>query len=387
MVNFNYCNPARIIFGKDTERELPGQIEKYGHKVLLHYGGGSIKKTGLYDKIVGILNEAGIPFVELGGVQPNPRLSLVYKGIELCRKEDVDFILAVGGGSTIDSAKAIAIGVPYDGDVWDFFDNKLVPHVTLPVASVLTIPAAGSESSDGSVITNDTLNLKHPASSEEMIPKFTIMNPENTFSLPPYQTACGATDIMAHLMERYFTTVGHVDVTDRLIEGTFRTMLYNTPKVLRNPNDYDARAEVMWAGTVAHNNLFQMGRIPDWGSHNIEHELSAIYDIAHGAGLAIVFPAWMKYVYKTDIKRFVQYAVRMFDVDLSFADDEEIALEGIRRLESFSKSIGMPTRLSDIGIGDERIDEMAEKAVMYGPLGNFKPLYKEDVAAILRLAL
>ena len=387
MVNFNFYNPARIIFGKDTEKELPAQIQKFGSKVLLHYGGGSIKKIGLYDKIVKILKDAGIPFVELGGVQPNPRLSLVYEGIQLCKKENVDFILAVGGGSTIDSAKAIAIGVPYDGDVWDFYDNKGEPKEILPVASVLTIPAAGSESSDGSVITNDTLNLKHSVGCELMIPKFTIMNPENTFSLPPYQTACGATDIMAHLMERYFTTVPNVDVSDRLIEATFRSMLYNVPKVLRNPNDYDARAEIMWAGTVAHNNLYQMGRIPDWGSHNIEHELSAIYDIAHGAGLAIVFPAWMKYVYKTDIKRFVQYAVRMFDVDLAFADDEEIALEGIRRLEAFSKSIGMPTRLADIGICGDRIDEMAKKAVMYGPIGKFKPLYEEDVAAILRLAL
>lgn len=288
MENFILNSGTKIIFGRDTEKLLGEEIKNYGKKVLLHYGGGSIKRTGLYDKVTGILKDAGLDFIELSGVKPNPRLSLVHEGIELCRKEGIDFILAVGGGSVIDSAKAIALGVPYDGDVWDFFEGKAEPKENLPVGVVLTIAAAGSEASNSAVITNENGWYKKGLNVEINRPKFAIMNPENTFSVPPYQTACGIADIMAHVMERYFTNVTNVDLTDRLCEATLKSIIRNAPIVIENPEDYNARAEIMWASTVAHNNWLSTGRIPDFGSHRIEHELSAIYDVPHGAGLAVV---------------------------------------------------------------------------------------------------
>ena len=390
MINFNFYNPARIVFGKGRELEAGTLVKKYGgKKVLFHYGGGSIKKTGLYDKVIKVLKEEGIAFAELGGVVPNPRLSLVREGIKLCKEQNIDFILAVGGGSVIDSAKAIAAGVFADHDVWDFYTKKaMAPQKALPIGVILTIPAAGSETSSGSVITNDENWLKRSMGSEVLIPKFAILNPELTYSLPAYQTACGASDIMAHLMERYFTNVTHVDYTDRLIEASLRTVLNFAPKVLEEPDNYDARAEMMWVGTIAHSNLLSTGRIGDWGSHDIEHELSGAYDIAHGAGLSIIFPAWMKYVYKENPGRFVQFAVRVFDVDLAFENQEEIILEGIRRLESFYKRIGLPTRLKDVNIGEERLREMADKAMIgRDTFGNFKNLTSEDIYNIYRLAL
>lgn len=390
MINFEFYNPARILFGKGREMEAGKLIKKYGgKKVLLHYGGGSIKKTGLYDKVIKILAEEGIEYVELGGVVPNPRLSLVREGIKLCQEQDVDFILAVGGGSVIDSAKAIAAGIFVSHDVWDFYTKKAnAPDKALPIGVILTIPAAGSETSSGTVITNDENGLKRSMGSEVLIPKFAILNPELTYTLPPYQTACGASDIIAHLMERYFTNVTHVDFTDRLIEASIRTVLNFAPKVLKEPDNYDARAEVMWAGTIAHNNLLSTGRIGDWGSHDIEHELSGAYDIAHGAGLSIIFPAWMKYVYKENPERFVQFAVRVFDVDLPFEDKEAIILEGIDRLERFYKRMGLPTRLSDVNIGEERLREMAQKAMIgRETFGNFKNLTSEDIYNIYKLAL
>lgn len=390
MINFEFYNPARILFGKSRELEVGRLIKKYGgKKVLLHYGGGSIKKTGLYDKVIRILEEEGIEYVELGGVVPNPRLSLVREGIKLCQDQGVDFILAVGGGSAIDSAKAIAAGVFAGHDVWDFYaKNVNMPNKALPIGVILTIPAAGSETSSGTVITNDENGLKRSMGSEVLIPKFAILNPELTYTLPPYQTACGASDIIAHLMERYFTNVTHVDYTDRLIEASIRTVLNFAPKVLREPDNYDARAEVMWAGTIAHNNLLSTGRIGDWGSHDIEHELSGAYDIAHGAGLSIIFPAWMKYVYKENPDRFVQFAVRVFDVDLPFEDKEAIILEGIHRLERFYKLMDLPTRLRDVNIGEERLREMAEKAMIgRDTFGNFKNLTSEDIYNIYKLAL
>jgi hypothetical protein len=276
-----------------------------------------------------------VEFIELGGVQPNPRLSLVKQGIELCRKHNIDFILAVGGGSVIDSAKAIAVGVPYEGDVWDFYSGKAVPEKALPVGVVLTIPAAGSEASKSSVITNEDGWYKRGLNVEIIRPKFAIMNPEITFTLPPYQTACGAADIMAHVMERYFTHQKDVDFTDRLCEATLKTIIKNVPIVLEEPENYQARAEIMWASTIAHNDLLSTGRIGDWASHAIEHELSGIYDVPHGAGLAVVFPAWMKYVYKEDVDRFVQFATRVWDVEMDFSNPERTALEGIYRLTQF----------------------------------------------------
>lgn len=388
MQNFNFYNPTRIIFGRGVEDQVGTEVSKYAKKILLHYGGGSIKNTGLYDKIIKSLSETGVSFIELSGVVPNPRLSLVQRGIDLCRKHNIDFILAVGGGSVIDSAKAIAIGVPYHGDVWDFYSGKSKISKALPIGVVLTIPAAGSESSSGSVITKEEGLLKRSCGSELMYPKFALMNPEYTYTLPAYQTACGASDILAHLMERYFTQEKNVDLSDRLIEASMRTIINNAPLAIKNPDNYNYRAEVMWVGTVAHNGSLDPGRIGDWASHGIEHELSAIYDIAHGAGLSIIFPAWMKYVYKENIDKFVQFAMRVFDVEYSIDKKEEMVLEGIRRLEEFYKLIGMPVRFSDAGIEESRIEEMAYKATNGDSytLGNFKKLNMNDIVNIYNLA-
>lgn len=386
MNNFTYDNKTKIIFGRGTENKVGTETKKFGSRVLLHYGGGSIKKSGLYDKVVNSLKEEGISFVELGGVQPNPRLSLVREGIRLCRENNIDFILAVGGGSVIDSAKAIGAGVPYEGDVWDFYTGKARIEKTLPVGVVLTIPAAGSEASSGSVITNEDGWYKRGAGAIIMRPVFAIMNPEFTFTLPPYQTACGVADMMAHIMERYFTNVQDVELTDRLCEATLKTIINNAAIAIGEPDNYAARSEIMWAGTIAHNGLLDTGRIGDWASHDIEHEISAIYDIAHGAGLAIVFPAWMKYVYKHDVNRFVQFAVRVWGVEPDFKDIEKTALEGIERMKDFFRDIGLPVALGDADIPDDRLEEMAQKGTEDGPLGNFVKFEKEDVLNILKLA-
>ena len=340
MENFVYQNPTKIIFGKGMENQVGEEVSRYSMKILLHYGGGSIKQTGLYDRVVSSLQKAGVEYLELPGVKPNPRLSLVHEGTKKCREQGINFILAVGGGSVIDSAKAIAMGVPYTGNVWDFFAGKAVLKEALPVGAILTIPAAGSEASTASVITNEDGWYKRGFNSDLIYPRFSILNPELAFTLPKYQVACGASDIMAHLMERYFTNTLNVELMDRLIEGTLKTVINNAPLVLEKSGNYDAWAEMMWAGTVAHNNLLNTGRTGDWASHDIEHEISAIYDVAHGAGLSVVFPAWMKYVYQHDIKRFAQYAARVWNVDYSYWSPERTALEGISRLENFYRSPG-----------------------------------------------
>jgi len=290
-----------------------------GKKVLIHYGGGSIKSNGVFDRVVASLNERKIPYIELGGVMPNPRSGIVYEGIELCRKEGIDFILAVGGGSAIDSAKAIAAGVPYTGDFWDYYGTGKPVNEALPIGTVLTIAAAGSEGSPDSVITHENGMLKRATSGEALRPRFSILNPQSTCTLSAYQTACGITDIMAHVCERYFTNTKNVEITDRLCEGILQTMIEESPKVISNLQDYDARANIMWAGMVAHNNLCGVGRDQDWSSHGIEHELSSLYDVAHGAGLAVIMPAWMKYVMKHDVTRFAQFAVRVWNCDMNFA--------------------------------------------------------------------
>jgi alcohol dehydrogenase len=386
MENFTFQNATEIIFGRGRESEVGRETAKYGKKALLHYGGGSIRASGLYDRVTAALKAAGVEIVELGGVKPNPRLGLVHEGIKICRERKIDIVLAVGGGSVIDSAKAIAVGVPYSGDVWDFYMRKAVVRESLPVGVVLTIPAAGSESSNGSVVTNEEGKLKRDAGAECMRPKFAVMNPELSFTLPPYQTACGAADIMAHIMERYFTRVPAVEFTDRLCEATLRTVIDNVPVVLERPDDYDARAEIMWAGAIAHNDLLGTGRIGDWASHGIEHELSGIYDVAHGAGLAVVFPAWMKLVYKADIARFARFAVRVWGVEPRFDDPERTALEGIAKLKAFFKDIGLPTTLKELGVGDDRLEEMAKKGVERGPLGNFMKLGNAEILSIFKLA-
>lgn len=389
MDNFIFRNPTKIIFGKGTEHQVGREVSQYSQKILLHYGGGSIKQTGLYEKVVAALKKANVTFIELPGVQPNPRLGLVQEGIELCRQQDVTLILAVGGGSVIDSAKAIAMGVPYDGDIWDFFAGKADLQDALPVGTLLTIPAAGSEASSASVLTHEEGNYKRGFKSELIYPRFSILNPEMAFTLPRYQVACGACDILAHLMERYFTNSKHVELTDRLLEATMKTLIHNAPIVLEQVENYDAWAEVMWAGTVAHNNLLNTGREGDWGSHAIEHELSGIYDVAHGAGLAVVFPAWLKYVYHQDVHRFAQFAVRVWNVEADFWDAEKTALKGIAKLEAFLQSLGLPVRLGGLEIGDDRFEEMAVKCTDNDSktVSNFVKLGKADVLRILKLAV
>ncbi len=388
MENFEFLSPTKIIFGKGVESQVGTETKKYSKKVLLHYGGGSIKKSGLYDRLINSLEKENVDFIELGGVKPNPRLSLVYEGIKICRKENVDFILSVGGGSVIDSAKAIAAGVPYDGDVWDFYMDKAIPTEVIPNGVVLTIPAAGSEASPASVITNEEGKYKRFLETDLSRCKFAIMNPELTFTLPAYQTACGASDIIAHTMERYFTNVRNVEFTDRLCEATLKTVINNALIVIKDPENYSARAEIMWAGTIAHNNILHTGRIPDFASHMLEHELSAFNDVAHGAGLAIIFPAWMKYVYKHDIKRFVQFAVRVWNVEQDFANPEKTVLEGIQKLEEFYKALGLPTRLSEIGISEKDFAGMADKCKRFDgdTVGNFIKLKGEDIKKIYKLA-
>jgi alcohol dehydrogenase YqhD (iron-dependent ADH family) len=388
MKNFEFRNPTKIIFGRGVEEKVGDEVGACSQKILLHFGGGSIKASGLYDRVTASLRQAGITWVELGGVKPNPRLNLVYEGIKLCKENNLGMILAVGGGSVIDSAKAIAMGSVIEGDVWDFYLGKGVPVNALPIGTVLTIPAAGSEASTGTVITNENGWLKRAVNSELIYPRFSILNPELAFSLPRFQVACGVADIMAHLMERYFTNVDHVAFTDRLIEGTLKTLISLAPLVMKNPQDYDAWSELMWAGTIAHNNILDTGRVGDWASHDIEHEISGIYDVAHGAGLAVVFPAWMKYVLHHDLNRFVQWSVRVWNVEMDVFDPEAVALAGIEKMEGFFRSIGLGTQLADLGIQDDRIDEMADKCTGGNTrtVGNFVKLDREAVRKILLLA-
>lgn len=384
MDNFTFQMPTKIIFGTGTEREAGKEAAEYSNKVLLHYGGGSIKRNGLYDRVMESLGKAGLEVYDLGGVQPNPRLSLVREGIELCREKGIGLVLAVGGGSVIDSAKGIAAGVKYDGDVWELYGSDKPVESALPVGCVLTIAAAGSETSDGSVVTKDEGSLKRFINSVKIVPKFSIMNPELTLTLSEEQTMTGIADIFAHLIERYFTRTKNVDLSDHLLEGAMRSLVKNALEIRKAPDNYDLRAEIMWAGSMAHNNILGVGRIQDWASHLIEHELSGLYDVPHGAGLAVVIPGWMKYVYKEDISRFAQYAYRVWDVELDFIDLEPAAIKGIERTEDFFESIGMPLTLEGLGVPDERLEEMAEKCVEYGPVGNFKKLNKDDVVTILQ---
>jgi len=388
MLNFEFDNKTKIIFGKKVEEQVGELVSANAKKVLLHYGGGSIKKNGLYDRVITSLQKAGVEYVELGGVVANPRVSLVREGIQLCRDEQVDFILAVGGGSVIDSAKGIAAGFHYQGDVWDLYMRKDTFDACLPIGVVLTIPAAGSESSGGSVVTNEEGLWKRDIGSLNLRPVFALLNPELTFTLPAYQTACGISDMLAHVMERYFTRVIKVDLTDRLAEAIMKSVVKQAQILNQIPDDYDARAEIMWAGTLAHNDLVGTGRQGDWSSHGIEHELSGIYDIAHGAGLSIVFPAWMKQVYKTDIPRFAQFANRVFDIEINTMNLEDTAIKGIEAMENFYNLIGMPTRLSQVNIDDTRFEEMADKATEKGTttMGSFVKLTKFDVMAIFELA-
>lgn len=389
MDNFVFHSPTKFIFGRETEKQVGALVREYkATKILIHYGGGSVVRSGLLDRVRQSIEAAGISYAELGGVLPNPTEEKVYEGIALCRKENVDFILAVGGGSTIDSAKAIGIGVCYEGDFWDFYAGKIQAKKTLPVATVLTIAAAGSEGSESSVITKTEGKYKRGYSDEITRPVFSVLNPELTQTLPPNQTAAGAADIMAHLFERYFTNTRNVEVTDRLCESLLLTILHELPKVLEDPNDYEARANIMWAGMVAHNNIVGVGREQDWSSHIIEHELSALYGVTHGAGLTVVFPAWMKYTLKHDVLRFAQLAVRVFGCEMDYFDPERTARKGIARLEAFWHSCGLPVRMGEIGGREEDFSYLVEHLEMNGgTIGQFVPLTEDDVMKIYKLML
>ena len=387
MNNFSFYSPTYFEFGRNTEEKAGKLISRFGgKKVLIHYGSGSVVRSGLLGRVIASLDAEGIHHIELGGAVPNPRSGLVYEGIELCRKEKVDFILAVGGGSAIDSAKAIAIGVPYEGDFWDFYTGRKIEEA-LPVATILTLSAAGSEASASSVITHENGMVKRGTLSDKIRPVFSILNPELTTTLPPFQTAAGATDMFAHVLERYFTNTRDVEITDRLCEAIMLTIINEAPKAIANPADYEARANIMWAGMVAHNDICGVGRVQDWGSHQLEHELSALYDVAHGAGLAVMFPAWMKFTMKHDVMRFAQFAVRVFGCQMDFQQPERTAREGIERFESFLKAIGMPVRFKELGAKREDIPTLIEMLKMdKRGVGNFVKLSAEDVEAIYNLA-
>ena len=388
MFNFNYHNTTKIVFGQGMEATVGEELKAHASKVLLHYGGGSVKRSGLYDRVVASLNDSGIDYVELGGVMPNPRAGLVYEGIELCRTENIDFILAVGGGSVIDSAKAIAAGVHYDGDFWDLFEGNGQSETFLGVATILTIPAAGSEASTGAVITNEKSNLKRSYGASGLRPVFSILNPELTFTLPDYQTACGLSDMFAHVVERYFTPVDNADFMARLCEGTMKSIVDLGRKVMKNPDNYDIRAEVMLAGMVAHNGSIGLGRGGDWASHQIEHELSGFYDIAHGAGLSIIVPAWMKYVYKHNVALFAQFANRVFDIEINPHDLEETALKGIAELERFYKDINMPIRFSEADLPTNEVDKLVASLFKdTDSVGGFVKLDSNAAREIYKLAL
>ena len=393
MKDFTYYAPTRIVFGKESEEKLPQLIRQYGgKKVLVHYGGGSAKRSGLLDKVFTMLDDAGIAYVALGGVVPNPVLSLVKEGIDLCHKEQVDFILAVGGGSVIDSSKAIGYGVGYDGDVWDFWNGKAVPQSCLPIGVVLTIPAAGSEMSSSCVITNEEGMLKRGVNSDLCRCKFAIMNPERTYTLPKFQTAAGATDIMMHTMERYFSKYEDAMLTDAIAEALLRTVKTATLTALQNPEDYRSRAAIMWAGSLSHNDLTECGTEQDFACHKLEHELSGLFGVTHGAGLAAIWGSWARYVMNRHIDRFVKFAIEVMGVPKDHIEKPlATATTGVRNLENFFHEIGMPTNIPEL-IGREATEEeirtLVDKCSRGGTItiGAMEVLKADDMTAIYQMA-
>lgn len=389
MLNFEFHTPTKVFFGKDTHKQVGNILNNYGFKkILLHYGGGSIKKTGLYDQVIESLNRNKIEFIELGGVEPNPKVSLVRKGTQICKEEKVDMVLAVGGGSVIDSSKVIAVAALSDHDPWEFLSKKETPTKALPVGTILTLSASGSEMSNSAVLTNQEGDLKRGFGSDLNRPLFSILNPELTYSVGKFQTGCGIVDIMMHTLERYFTKSKDVDLTDQLAEGLLRSVIRAGEIAINNPEDYEARATLMWAGSLSHNDLTGAGRDVYMSCHQLEHEISGIYDfVAHGAGLAIIFPAWAKYIYKYNVEKFCQYAVRVWNIQMNFENPKETALKGITATENYFKSIGMPVRLSELNINDEKFEEMAEKCTHFGArtLPDYITLDKKEIIEIFEL--
>ena len=390
--DFNFYAPTRVVFGRESEEQLPQLIQQYGGgKVLVHFGGGSARRSGLLDKVEKMLSEAGIDYVELGGVVPNPLLSKVREGIELCKKEHVNFILAVGGGSVIDSAKAIGYGVGYPGDVWDFWNGKAVPQSCLPIGVMLTIPAAGSEMSSSCVITNDEGMLKRGVNSDLCRCKFAIMNPERTYTLPPYQTAAGTTDIMMHTMERYFSKYEDAMLTDAIAEALLKTVMTAAKEVMVVPDDYKHRAAIMWASSLSHNDLTECGTEKDFACHKLEHELSGMFGVTHGAGLAAIWGSWARYVMDKHLTRFVKFAVNVMGVMQDFTDPRATALRGIEAMEQFFKSIGMPICIEDLlnrQMTEDEIDELVDKCSRSGKMniGAMEVLTPKDMKAIYKEA-
>jgi len=387
MNNFTYQNPTKLVFGSGQIEQLSKEIPQYGTKVLLVYGGGSIKKSGLYDEILTQLKNIDADIHELSGVEPNPRISTVRKGVEICIKENIEFILAAGGGSVIDYTKAIAAGAKYDGDAWDLVTKKAPIKEALPFGTVLTLAATGSEMNSGSVITNWETKEKYGWGSPLTFPKFSILDPVNTFTVPVNQTVYGMVDMMTHVFEQYFHQKTNAPLQDRFCESLLLTVMETGPKLLNELDNYELRETILYSGTIALNGYLQVGYRGDWASHNIEHAVSAVYDIPHAGGLAIIFPNWMKHVLHEDVSRFKQVAIRVFGVDPEGKTDEETALEGIAKLREFWSSLGAPTKLSEYDIDDSKIEEMADKAMINGEFGNFKKLNREDVLAILRASL
>lgn len=391
MFDFEYYAPTKVVFGKGVEEKAGDLLKEYSaKKALIHYGGKSAVKSGLIDRVKNSLKASGVDFVELGGVVPNPRISLVYEGIELCKKENVDFILAIGGGSVVDSSKAIGYGYASGGDVFDFFSFKRKPTACLPIGVILTIAAAGSEMSNSCVITNEDGAIKRGCSSDLGRPKFALLNPELTMTLPAYQTSCGCTDILMHTMERYFTPNGNLEITDGIAEALMRTVIENSLVLMENPNDYKARAEIMWSGSLSHNGLTGCGNGGnDFATHRLEHELSAVYDVAHGAGLAALWGTWARYVYIDCLDRFYKFAVNVMGFEES-DDKASVALEGIEAVEDFFRNINMPTSIPELGLklSDEDLVILSKKCALStrGSTGCAKKLYEEDMLNIYRNA-
>ena len=389
MDSFSFRSRTQVVFGKGKEENVGHYAAQHAKKVLIHYGGDYLVELGILSRIEESLRASGVEYVVLDGVVPNPRLSLVRQGVEICRKEGIELILAVGGGSAIDSSKAIALGVPYQGDVWDFYTGSAQPQTALPVGVVLTIPGSGSEMSESSIITNEDGDRKSGIDHPLIVPEFAIMNPEMCFSLPPFLLAAGLADVLCHQMERYFTaTTSSTIFTDRLIEGGMQAVLDFAPQLVTDPHNYDLCAEFMWAATLSHNGTFDVGRSSDWGSHRIEHEISALYDITHGAGMAIIAPAWMRYVKQHNPKRFTQLGRRVFHLSQDEYTDAAAADRAIDLVETFFRSLGLKTRLSEAGIPTNRFAEMAQKAVgEHGTVGRFQAIDTNDIIQILSMAV